>query len=90
MDPLVGTSPLLPGSTVLSCPDNTRADKLVDLVPDDGVLHVVLECGRICLSLLENRLHHGVVHDLLHRKPVSGTGRNQYGEKDKQQLLDPA
>lgn len=90
MDHLVGTSPLLPGSTVLPRPDNARTDQFVDLVPDDGVLHVVLECGRICLSLLEDRLHHGVAHDLLHRKPVSGTDRNKYREKYEQQLLDPA
>ena len=71
----VKTTPLPPGSTGLSRSDNTRTDQLIDLVPDDGVLHVVLERGRIGLSLLQDRLHHRVAHNLLYRKLINRTER---------------
>ena len=59
-------SPILESNS-LSRPDNTCTDQLIDLVPDDGVLHVILEGGGVGLSLLQNRLHDWVAHNLLHR-----------------------
>lgn len=60
--------PPLPSEFIdLSRPDDTRSDQLLDLAPDDGVLHVVLERGRVGLSLLQDRLHDWVAHDLLCR-----------------------
>ena len=62
--------PRLPSSR----PDDTCVDELDNLSPHRRILHVVLQCLRVALRLLQNALHHGIGHDFLLTKPniVSG------------------
>jgi hypothetical protein len=62
--------PLHSESTNLSRPDDTRTDQFINLIPDDGVLHVILERCRVGLSLLQDRLHDWITHNLLYEKIV--------------------
>jgi len=75
--------PLPPESTNLSRPDNARADQLIDLISDDRVLHVILERSRVGLSLLQDRLHDWVAHNLLYRK-IANQNRKERGEMAKE------
>ena len=50
-----------------SRPDDTRTNQLIDLIPHNRVLHVVLERRRVGLSLLQNRLHDWIAHNLLYK-----------------------
>lgn len=43
--------------------DDTSSDKLLDLGPDVGVLHVLSQSRRVGLSLLEDGLHDRIGHD---------------------------
>ena len=43
--------------------NNTRGNELLDLGADIRVSHVLGQRGRIRLCLLENRLHHRILHD---------------------------
>ncbi len=42
--------------------NNTSCDEFLDLSADSWVPHVLLERGRVTLSLLQNSLHHGILH----------------------------
>lgn len=43
--------------------DDTRSHEFLDLQPDVGVLHVLLQRGRVVLGLLEDALHDRVLED---------------------------
>lgn len=54
--------------------DDTSSHQLLDLGADTRVLHVLVKRHRVGLSLLKNRLHHGVLHNAhnLERKKLAG------------------
>lgn len=49
----------------LSSPDDTSVDQFLDLSSDNRILHMILQCLRIGLSLLQDLLHDWVIHDSL-------------------------
>ena len=63
-------------------PDNARVDKLRNLISYRRILHVILQCLRVALRLLQNALHHWVVHDSLFLRSTSSAQPLQ-GEREK-------
>jgi len=47
------------------CLDDTRVDKLLDLLTNDRILEMFLQSLRVLLCLLKDRLHNRVIHDFL-------------------------
>jgi len=50
---------------ILSCPNDTSIHELLDLLANYRVLHMVLQGPRVRLSLLQDLLHDGIIHDTL-------------------------
>lgn len=79
---------LLPKEIVLRVspgPDDASIDEFDDLVTYEGILHVVLECARVGLCLLQDLLHHGVTHDSLRLNESSN--HHRHANKNIQQFL---